>query len=753
MRPQAAAPASNQLADRAQVTGDGSGTQTQAKPKRLKPLDESKLRAAVQIEMQNTSGLATGELAMNRRDALKYYMADPYGDELEGRSQVVTTEFRDTVESILPSLLKIFASSDDVVKFDPTQESEEDVAAQATDYVNHVFQKDNQGFLVLYSWFKDAMLAKNGIVKAWWDREETTERESYEAVTDQQLVALLQDDGVEPIAHRAYQIPMPVAYSPVGAALQFAPLQVHDVTIERKVVKGRARTVNVPGEEFFITQRAKSIKTAPFVAHKTQLMAFQLLEQGVKQDDIDAIPTDDEADMTQERIERFKSEGDNVPDNEGVDATVRRVWVLEAYLHIDLDGDGIAERIKVLMDGDYRRVLKVEEWDGDWPFYSVTPSIMPHKFFGLSIFDMVRDVQRIKSTLTRQLMDNIYGLNNNRWEVVENQVNMDDVLTNRVNGVVRTKAPGMLRPLPPQPIGQVILPALEYWDTVQESRTGVTKYNQGLDANSLNKTATGIVSIMNAAQERILLIARIFAETGVSDLFKGLLKLHCQHQDQARTVKMRGKWVEIDPSEWNDQMDVTVNVALGTNNRQEMLAHLMQVLQIQQQALALGLTTPHLIYNTLAKLIENAGLKDASHYFLDPSQSQSQGQPAGAPGQPQPQQPGQPPQDPRLAMHQAQLQSEAQTDAQAAQLRAQTDVAKIKSDADTRLATARMAQSTQLQIASSNQQLKREEMMLNARMKAQQIAAEEDTDRQVNMARMVVMAGRQARMSSAVARA
>lgn len=590
-----------------------------------KELTDDEIVAMLRSEKSNSSSYQNTTISKQRTEALQYYMAEPYGDEEDERSKVVTTEVRDTIESILPQLVKLFLSSDRVVRYEAGTAQEEQGADQATDMANHVIQNDNDGFMLFYTWFKDALLQKNGIVKVYWDENVKTEDETYTGLLEEELHALLQDPEYEPTAlSPGEMIQMP---GPPGQPPQ--PVQLYDVQVRRTIKSGRAKVDCVPPEEFLISLRAASIQKARFVCHKTLRTISELIEMGVPKEkvwDMGGEATD--GDTAGERYQRFAADGGMMPDSDAVQQALRQVWVSECYYLCDTDGDGIAERWRFVLAGSDDALLMKERWDGDWPFESITPIPMPHKFFGLSLHDLVRDIQRIKSTITRAFLDNMYHINNNRMLVQEGLVNIDDLLTNRPGGIIRTSAsPGTVAmPLQPQPLGAISIPALEYLDAVNERRTGVTAYNQGLDANSLNKTATGINIISNAAQERMLLIARIFAETGVKGLFRQILKLLVRHQNKARTIKLRGRWVQMDPSKWNADMAVTVDVALGTSNQQQQLGMLSQILMIQKEALMQGLPIVNLtnVYNTLGKMIEAAGLKSVDAYFTDPAQAQQQ---------------------------------------------------------------------------------------------------------------------------------
>jgi hypothetical protein len=372
---------------------------------------------------------------------------------------------------------------------------------------------------------------------------------------------------------------------------------------------------------------------------------------------------------------------------------MKEIWVTECYLPIDVDGDGIAELRKITIAGDPATKLLDNEQIDSLPFRAWTPIPQPHKFFGLSLADLTMDLQLAQSTVVRQLLDNMYRVNNGR-SAISGKVNIEDMLTVRPGGLVRMTDPnalpeGHIMPLVTPPLGNMAYPLLEFLDAKQETRTGITRYNQGLDANSLNKTASGINTITGYAQQRQELIARNAGEMLVAGIFKSILALICKHQQEPRIIRLRNRWVPMDPREWNDQMDVTVTVGLGTGNKDQQLGHLMMILQTQQTAMQqLGPGNPLVnlgnIYNTLEKICENAGLKTADPYFSDPASAKNlTGGPgsagsgageggAGGPGGVPPK-----PEDPRAIAAQGKAQAEvmrAQNEPAMAQQQAMLDM-------------------------------------------------------------------------------
>ncbi len=644
-----------------------------------KTLNDRELHAVVTAEVRDALGyLGTdSDLAEERADALRYYMGEPFGDEREGRSKVVSRDVADTVEWILPSLLRVFAAGDDVVRFEPVGPEDEAFAAQASDYVNHVFAKENKGFLILYTWFKDALIQKNGIVKYWWEERESTAKESYAGLSEPEFVALAADPDVEVLEHSTQE--GVIASNGAGAAVIS-----HDVTIKRTRRDGRVRIEPVPPEEFLISRRARSMEDAAFVGHRVYKTRSELIAAGYSRAVVEDLPTFVETDDSEEELARW--DGDELPSGESRDPMMQTVEVVEAYIKVDADGDGIAELMKVTLAGADGGVLLDKEPIDHVPFAALCPVPMPHKFFGLSVADLVMDLQRIKSVLWRQMLDNLYLTNNPQREVIVSRLEkggLDDVLNARVGGIIRAKQEGAVRELAVPHAAAASFPMLEYVDKVRAGRTGVSPAVTGIDAEALsNQTATGVNQMSAAANQRIELIARIFAETGVRDLFRGLLRLLITHQDKARVVRLRNQWVPMAPARWNPEMDVTVEVGLGHGSRDQQIGYLSQILNLQKEALAnggMGMVTPKNLYNTLAKLVQWAGLKSVAPYFGDPDQVPTQ-----SPAPPQP--PAPPLQDPAQAQLAAMIGLEQQRAAAEMQLKKERAEADLTLEREKQLA-------------------------------------------------------------------
>ena len=589
---------------------------------------EEELVARIQEEITDSLGYGD-EISQQRERAMEYYYGLPFGNEVEGRSQFIDSTVQDTIEWIKPSLMRVFAAGDDMVKFTPHGPEDVPMAEQASDYVNYVFTKDNPGFEILYSWFTDALLSKNGIIKVWWDETEESTREEYYDLTDIEVESIISDDDVDVVQHTEEEREVE---SDIGQVVETR----HDLVIKRRERDGKIKIENVPPSEFLISREAKSIPQARFVCHRVRKTLSELREMYPDQDlePEDLGGDEDDATFPSERESRFdfdNSSSFHFGASEPEEA-LRSYLVHESYLKTDFDGDGIAELRKVCVVGDY--VLENDPIDST-PFVSITPIKIPHKFFGLSVADLVMDLQLMKSTLMRNLMDNMYNMNFGRYAVLEGQANLDDLLTQRPGGVVRVKSPNAITPLTTPPLEPYSFQMLEYLDGVRESRAGVSKMSQGMNENALTShtTATAVNAVMTAAQSRVELIARNFAETGVKDLMLVIYKLLYKFQDKERMVMLRNEWVPVRPDAWKDKYDCTVSVALGSGNKDQQMAHLSQMLSFAGEAMGGGLriVNEQNMYNLGAALVKAMGFQNVSDFLTDPSQIPPQpGEPSEA---------------------------------------------------------------------------------------------------------------------------
>ena len=606
--------------------------------KKIKEISDPQLRSLLSNQINNALGYLGGNLSQARRKSLEYYLGDKLGTEIDGRSQVVSTDVADTIESILPNLLRVFTASDKVVRCEPITAEDVPLAEQATAYLNHVFYKDNNGFQLLYNFFKDALIEKNGFLKIYYDESEKVEFETYKNLSKADKDALNDTkDEIEVIEEEQYEdesakedyeklLEQYQARGVDTTQVQEPDFTLYNCKIKRTRKHGKIKIESVPPEEFLIDRNAKSIDDADFVSHKVLVSRSDLVAMGYDEEEVKNLPRSDEDIYNTEDIVRQRNV-DEYPVNYSTDPSTEKVLIYESYVKYDYDEDGIAELRKIVSAGDDGSMVLENMPCDNIPFVTVTPIPMPHRFYGRSVSELVEDIQLMKSTVMRQLLDNMYLTNNNRVAVMDGMVNMDDLLTSRPGGVVRTKQPPnqVMQPLQAQTISQQAFPLLSYLDSVREVRTGISKQIQGLDPDTLNaKTATGVNALMTQTQMRSELVARIFAETGVKDLFSKIFELMVKYQDKERIVMLNNTFVPVKPTEWKDKFNISIVVGLGTGSKEQQILLLNNILERQLQAFQLQggkempMVTLKNMYNTLSKIIENAGLKNVESYFVDP---------------------------------------------------------------------------------------------------------------------------------------
>jgi hypothetical protein len=594
----------------------------------------------------------------SRLASMREYYREPYpGDEeLDGWSQIVTSEAQDTVEWILPELLDVFTTSDEAVVFEPTSPEDVDGAKQATDTCNYVFYKQNNGFLNLYTAFKDALIAQNCAVMWRTVKEQVREVQDVKAAPVE-VLAMLEAEG--------YEIE---AAEPIMGAM----VPLFDAKVAKTREKKKIAVEAFPPEQMIIKKGWTSplLSDCPYVARVMPVTLSDLKQMGFK--DVtaaelrasqDAMPDGLEEDYRITRTDGgFTHEDDNV-DTE--DESLATGWLRIEYVLVDFDGDGVAERRIIHRLAD--KILENEETD-QVQIATTSPIINTHRWDGMSIAEVVSDIQRLKTDLTRSMVNAAnLAVNPRKTVLVDSNggpyADMDDLLDYRVGGITRiTRADALGVEATPFNAAN-ILPVLAYVDDMAEKRTGVSKQQQGLDSNALrnDRTAAEVMMTANAAKQRVKLIARIFAETLVKPVFLGILKLLTAGEMEPLAFRLRGKFVKYDPNEWRDQYDMTVNVGLGTGDKQQQIAFFTQLLQMQmglaQSPFGQLMIDPQKIYNTHAKIVELGGQKNVGDFIGNPEGKQMP--------------PQQPP--PQIAIEQSKMQQAMQGKQMEMQYKAQAD--------------------------------------------------------------------------------
>ena len=576
-------------------------------------MDEEEVKSILTSELDDAIDFIDNTISPVRAMAEKYYLGEEFGNEEEGRSQVVSMDVRDTIQGILPSLMRIFTGGEHIVEFAPNGPEDTEIAKQATDYCNYIFMRDNPGFSVLYQAFKDSLMKKVGFIKFYWDVSDKVEGIYYTGLTEEALNVLNSEENVS-----LDEIEMIEENDEQGNLLSVT----YNVRGVRITPEGRIKIEAVPPEEFLISRNAKDLETAELVAHRRYLTLSELVEMGYDYDDVEQhVTSETEFDFNPESEVRNPSLSDMQVND---DPTMRRALYIESYVKMDVDGDNRAELRKICTIGEEYEVYRNTPCDAV-PFATFMCDPEPHTFFGLSVADLTADIQRIKSSVLRSTLDSLALSVHQRVAFVEGQANVDDLLNTEIGGVIRMRSPGAVQPFNMPFVGKEAYSMLEYMDLIRENRTGVSRAADGLDPSALqSSTQMAVAQTISAAQQRTELIARLFAEDGMKRLFEGIYRLVVMHQDSERMVKLRNEFVPIDPRFWTTSMDVVANVGLGRGTDMERMAMLRELLAKQEQILAqLGPVNPLVgqeqYYSTLTQLVELAGFKDTTRFFTDPA--------------------------------------------------------------------------------------------------------------------------------------
>ena len=555
------------------------------------------------IERHETLAESYGNLADDRAKALDYYLRRPMGNEIEGRSQVVSGDVWDTVEWIKPQIAEVFCGGDDVIKFTPRGPEDVQSAEQETEYVNYIITEKNDWFTVFSGWQHDAFVQKTGYVVAYYDEHTDRTVEEYEGLSGEELALLAQDPEVQIVSGEQ-------------------EAEGYAIKVERKQEYGCVRFENVPPERVLVSHNARGLslqdERLDFVEYWEYKTISQLRDEGFEVDD----DLSDHSNSTQDWESNQRDDLNPFKNQEGEESSpaARALKVRNVWIRFDSDGDGLTELRRVVVVGT--TVIDDEEAD-EVTLYALCPTPLPHQHNGQSMADAVMDLQDISTALLRGTLDNVYLANNGRHAIDATRVNLDDMLVSRPGGIVRVEGPisDAIFPLQHSSTGQTAIPVLEYVDRVKSKRTGVSEAQQGLNSNSLNNSlgAGTNLAMVSAAQQRIKFIARTFAETGVKNLFRGVHALTLKHARKAEIVRLRNRWVQVDPRQWRKRMDMSIAVGLGSGDKAQQLAFLMQMLPIQANAAQFGLATPVNVYNTFKRITSAAGFKDPNEFWTDPS--------------------------------------------------------------------------------------------------------------------------------------
>ena len=688
-----------------------------------KRMDDEDLLELLNRKEDAASHYIHGQLGDERESSMRQYHRMPYGNEVDGSSTIVASDIQDSVEWILPALLKTFTATDKAVSFEPSSQADVKGSEQATDACNYVFYKQNNGFLVLYTAIKDMLTVKNCAVM--WRKEdvETVSSVPFKGATAEMLAMMLQEEDAE--IEQATPAPMlDEQGQPQIDPMTLQPVMGYSGRIKKTEKKSIVK-VEAFSPDALLVQRdwtSPLLHDCPYVGRlmrvtlsELKMMGFDCTAEELSASDMRDAGANGSRLTDVDRIEAAGSQ--LVNDDHSDDDSMVEGWLRIEYVLADKDGDGIAERLCVYRLQD--KILKCEV-TSHVPIATSSPMLNPHRWDGMSMADAVADLQELHTELLRQTLNNLYLTNNPRTKVLTDAnwsplANIDDLLDSRAGGVIRQRqADAISEQVIPFSAG-ASMPMLEYVQGMRENRTGVSRQSQGLNPDSLNNTATGRQIDMSASMQRIELIARIIAETLVKPIFQGILKVLTDGGMDKLAFRLRDEFVEYDPNEWRDQYDMTINVGLGTGDTQQKAQQLMAIMQLQKEGLAIGLVTPKHLYHSASKIIENAGFKDVQNFVQDPSLA-----------------PPQPPQKPievqvaeikiqaDAQKHQAEVQADVQKFQAETQMTRETE--QIKADAKLREIQGNL----ELQAANDARDAEREQQkaMMDAQLEAQKIEFE-----------------------------
>ena len=564
------------------------------------PMSDEDFQSVVKLAITDAIQYTEDELGPDRAEATRYYHGEPFGNEMKGRSSVVLTEVRDGILGVIPPILRVLHGPEHTVEFVPRRGDAAAGARQATDYVRYVFAEDNRGFLVDHAVLKDGLLKRIGIVK--WGKEEVPKVviHQHSGLAREDLLVLLSDEQVQ--VNRLTE-------------REDGLIDAEVRTVEREA---RLWVMPVPPDDFYWNREARSLDDCMLVGHRARLTRGELRAMGIPDEVIEEHAGTNPPNTLEEEARRtvatsgWSQDAATTPENE-------KVLYCESYFTIDRDGDGIAELRRICTIGEAHFPVKDVPAD-ERPFALFCPDPEPHAMLGGSYFDRLKDMQKINSVILRTIFDSAAVAAFPRTTYVEGQVSVADILNTAIGAPIRMRQPGMVQPLEQPFTGEKLLPLLAFTQEVIERRTG-NKGAQGLDMDALQSTGKeAVMAQLTANASHAELIARLYCEQVSKPMYRGLLKLACQKDAKARIIRLRGNYVEVDPRTWDADMDVSVNVALGSMESEKKAAVLEQVITdqsaiLQQFGPANPVVTLPMLRNAKARLLELRGIKDVEAYY------------------------------------------------------------------------------------------------------------------------------------------
>jgi len=664
-------------------------------------------------------GYESDQIYQQQIDAFKRYTGENYGDEQPGRSSVHDRTVFETIEWLRPDLERVFVAGGSAATIEPWGEGTAQMAEDASDYLNHLFTEEMDGGGIVDTLAFDGLLQKRGVGAVYWREAELGEPEQTEV--DEIGFMQLQEQGVEIL-------------EVIPPEMQGMPAQV---TFQRVTKQANPEVVCIAPEDFRIASRSVSLDSPRYCGHIERHMKSELKQEFpdlAEVIDEYGRANDDSAEIDERRSQRFFDEDDMYKHEPNATAETEEIQLYREYIYHDKDGDGYAELLEVFrLDGV---ILTCEPID-DNPYFSWTPIPIPHRWYGLSVFDIMEDVQKIKTTLLRGALDSVY-LSVAPRQIANKNVNLSDLLTVRPGAVIRTNSNNPVgsdvAPLVTPDLSGSAMQMYEAVDQMGERRSGVSRNAQGMDPDSLNKTATGLKLMQNAASIRKEQIARNLGR-GLEVMFRKVYRLVTSMADGPRKIHAgKGEFKEYNPSQWPTEAKIKVHVGNGSGDRETQLGQLQMILGMQREWIAnYGLQNPIVtvdeLHNTVEAMMRVMGQRSADQYFKDPQVIKQENPEAlQAMMQPKPD-PKMQAEQQKMQMEQQKIQMQMQGDQAKMQQQAQLDQAKIQQDA----ANREMEMTLKREQMAMEMDLKERQLVAELQLKREQMAAELELKRELGL--------------------
>lgn len=577
-------------------------------------MDIQRIKKAVLNDIQRANNFYTSKIESKLRSRHQIYEADRayYRTRFKNtgnQSDFVSFDFWSVVQWAIPLVMNSFFGGDDAVVIVGRNEEDVPRAELLKSLIDFQLMTQNKGFLVLWDWFSDAFEYNLGAVKIWWERVEDWDNARLEYAGQNRILMLQADPWCE------------VEY--VAGPDMFGMYEVSYRIGRLKSNKPVVEPVRVTDLRW--SPEAKSLKDANFVAHKRAVTADHLRRQARNGEyDVEAVERAIEnAGNGGVIYSAFETELNDELDQRGNEEdNARSLYELyECYVKLDINGDGLLEDALISVVGD--ELLRVTENPyGRVPIFTLSPVRDPFKVLAdISLAEIVGEVQTIKTALMRQFLVNTVNMNNQRFFINGAGVDLKDIQENRQyikvgNGVdPRT----VVYPFPQGSLAPWTMNLFEYLEGALEQWTGRTRYNQGTDSSSLNKTATGISLLQQASAQRIDYIVRVFAETGVGEMLRFMVELNQRYIDQPQVIRLKNQMLQVSPDDLRGEFDIDVNTEAGVGKRKQMIENLQVYLgSLAQAGMQIGAVTPGEWAKAAQKLLQESGIRDPQSYVLDP---------------------------------------------------------------------------------------------------------------------------------------